>query len=222
MAVNRPVITDKILGNGALPAYSWVPPGMDNYRAPAEVAWKDTPYSMRVARAKELMAAAGYGAGNPLRLTLRYNTNENHKRVAIAVSGMWQALGVATELVNTEVKVHYDDLQRNTGFDVARAGWLADYNDPDNFLNLLRSDVDYNYGRWHNAEFDALMAQAKTEADLAKRADILHRGEKLAIEDAAALPIYYYVSRNIVSKKIGGFEDNVRDIHRTRWLTKSE
>jgi len=138
------------------------------------------------------------------------------------VSGMWQALGVATELVNTEVKVHYDDLQRNTGFDVARAGWLADYNDPDNFLNLLRSDVDYNYGRWHNAEFDALMEQAKTEADLARRADILHRGEKLAIEDAAALPIYYYVSRNIVSPAIRGFEDNVRDIHRTRWLVKGE
>lgn len=222
MAVNRPVITDKILGNGALPAYSWVPPGMDNYGVPYSAAWKDTPYSMRMARARQLMAEAGYGADNPLRLTLRYNTNENHKRVAIAVSGMWKALGVETELVNTEVKVHYDDLQRNTGFDLARAGWLADYNDPDNFLNLLRSDVDYNYGRWNNAEFDALMEMAKVESDLSKRARLLYRGEQLAIDDSAALPIYYYVSRNIVSPKIKGFEDNVRDIHRTRWLTKTE
>jgi len=222
MAVNRPVITDKILGNGALPAYSWVPPGMDNYGVPYSAAWQDMPYSMRVARAKQLMAEAGHSADNPLRLTLRYNTNENHKRVAIAVSGMWKALGVETELVNTEVKVHYDDLQRNTGFDIARAGWLADYNDPDNFLNLLRSDVDYNYGRWNNAEFDALMERAKTEVDLSKRAGILYRGEQLAIDDSAALPIYYYVSRNIVSKKIKGFEDNVRDIHRTRWLTKTD
>jgi len=51
---------------------------------------------------------------------------------------------------------------------------------------------------------------------------MLYRGEQLAIDDAAALPIYYYVSRNIVSKKIRGFEVNVRDIHRTRWLTKSD
>ena len=222
MAVNRPVITDAILGNGALPAYSWVPPGMDNYRAPYNAQWKALPYAERMARAKELMRDAGYDSDNPLTLTLRYNTNENHKRVAIAVSGMWKALGVRTELVNSEVKVHYSDLKNNDGFDVARAGWLADYNDADNFLNLLRSDVPDNFGRWNNPEFDALMEQSKRETDLAKRADILHRAEQIAVDDAAALPIYYYVSRNIVSPKISGFEDNVRDIHRTRWLSKSD
>lgn len=222
MAVNRKVVVDKILGTGEIAAYSWVPPGMDNSREPYEAKWKDTPYEERLARAKELMAEAGYGEDNPLKVTLRYNTNENHKRVAVAISGMWKPLGVETELVNTEVKVHYDDLQANTGFDIARAGWLADYNDPVNMLELLSPDSQYNYGRWQSEEFGELMKQAEAETDLAKRADLFYNAEQLAIDASAAIPIHYYVSRNIVSPKIGGFENNVRDVHRTRYLTKSE
>ena len=222
MSINRPIITDKILATGTVPAYSWVPPGMDNYRDPYEAKWKNIPYAERVARAKALMAEAGHGPDNPLKLVLRYNTNENHKRVAVAVGGMWKPIGAEIELVNTEVKVHYDDLNRNEGFDIARAGWLADYNDPVNMLELLDPDNVYNYGRWKSAEYGELMAQAEKETDLRKRADLFYRAERIAIDDSAAMPIYYYVSRNIVSPKIGGFENNVRDIHRTRWLTKSE
>ena len=222
MAVNRPLITEKILGTGTLPAYSQVPPGMANYGAPYEISWKDDPYGERLARAKKMMAGAGYNADKPLKLVLRYNTNENHKRVAVAIAGMWKSLGVEVELVNTEVKVHYDDLNQNQGFDIARAGWLADYNDPVNMLELLAPENIYNYGRWKNEEFGALMEQAEKETDLEKRAGLFYRAEKIAMDDAANIPIYYYVSRNIVSPKIGGFENNVRDIHRTRWLTKSE
>ena len=222
MAVNRAIIADKIIGRGEIPAYSWVPPGMDNYRAPYEAQWKDVPYGERAERAKRLMAEAGHSPDNPLKLTLRYNTNENHKRMAVAIAGMWKPLGVEIELVNTEVKVHYDDLNKNTGFDIARAGWLADYNDPVNMLELLSPDNIYNYGRWKNPEFGELMERAGKETDLKKRADLFYQAEKIALDESAAIPIHYYVSPNIVSPKIGGFENNVRDIHRTRYLTKSE
>ena len=222
MAVNREIIVEKILGTGEIPAYSWVPPGMDNSSEPYEAQWKNIPYAERLERAKQLMAEAGHGPDNPLKIVLRYNTNENHKRVAVAVAGMWKPLGVAAELVNTEVKVHYDDLQSNTGFDIARAGWLADYNDPSNMLELLAPGNLYNYGRWESAEFGELMARAEKEIDLGKRADLFRQAEQIAIDAAAAIPIHYYVSRNIVSPKISGFENNARDIHRTRYLTKSE
>ncbi len=221
MALNREVIGPQILGTGEIPAYSWVPPGMANYGEPAYVSWKDLSYEEKVAEAKALLAEAGYGPDNPLELQLRYNTNDNHRRIAVAVAAMWKQLGVEVELYNTETKVHYAELQENQ-LDVARAGWLADYNDAVNFLELLKSGVAYNYGRYDNAEFNGLLDQAATETDLEARAGLLRQAEQLALDESAAIPIYYYLSENLVSPAIQGFEDNVRDIHRTRWLTKSE
>ncbi len=217
MAINREVIGPSILGTGEIPAYSWVPPGMANYGDPATVDWKDKPYPEKVAEAKRLLEAAGYSSTNPLKLQLRYNTNENHKRIAVAVAAMWKPLGVEIELYNTETKVHYDELQRGV-LEIARAGWLADYNDADNFLNLLKSGVNYNYGRWSNAKFDELIDQANATTDMPVRAKLLRQAEQIAMDETAAMPIYYYLSRNVVSPKVKGFEDNAFDIHRTRWL----
>ncbi len=79
-----------------------------------------------------------------------------------------------------------------------------------------------NYGRWRNEEYDKLLAEAQTMQDLKERAGVLKQAETIALGDSAAIPIYYYATRNVVSPKISGFDDNVKDIHRTRWLTKSE
>ncbi|MBF2735024.1 MAG: peptide ABC transporter substrate-binding protein [Ectothiorhodospiraceae bacterium AqS1] len=217
MSINREVIGPQILGTGELPAYSWVPPGMANYGSPEEVTWKDLPYKEKVAQAKELLAKAGFSSDNPLKLQLRYNTNENHKRIAVAVAAMWKPLGVEVELYNTETKVHYDELQEGI-LDVARAGWLADYNDADNFLNLLKSGVPYNYGRYSNPEFDRLLNEANATTDTKAREALLKQAERVAMDDSASIPIYYYLSRNVVSPKVKGFENNAFDIHRTRWL----
>ncbi len=218
MAVNREVIGPQILGTGELPAYSWVPPGMANYASGPTLDWKDMPYGEKVAMAKTLIEGAGYGADNPLKVQLRYNTNENHKRIAVAIAAMWKPLGVEVELYNTETKVHYAELQEGQ-LEVARAGWLADYNDADNFLNLLKSGVDYNYGRYSNPEFDRLMNEANQMTDLEKRAGLLAQAEKIALDENAALPIYYYLARNVVSPKVQGYKDNAFDIHRTRWMS---
>ena len=86
MAVNREVIGPKILGTGELPMYSWVPPGTANYGEPAYVSWKDEPYSQKVEEAKKLLKEAGFGPDHPLKAQLRYNTNDNHKRIAVAIA----------------------------------------------------------------------------------------------------------------------------------------
>lgn len=221
MAVNREVIGPQVLGTGEIPAYSWVPPGMAGYGDPVTVEWKDLPYPEKLEQAKALLEGAGFGPDKPLQLQLRYNTNENHKRVAVAIASMWKPLGVQVELYNTETKVHYDELNKGI-LDVARAGWLADYNDADNFLNLLKGDVDFNYGRFQNDEYDALINQANTVTDEAARAELFHQAEKIALDESAAIPIYYYLSQNVVAPKVQGFENNAFDIHRTRWLSFSE
>ena len=219
LAIDRAAITDKVLRTGELPAYSFVPPGTGNYGEPAYVSWKDAPYEERVARAKELMAAAGFGPDSPLRLQLRYNTSENHKKIAIAIAAMWKQLGVETELFNSEVKVHYNDVQEGN-FEVARAGWIADYNDAQNFLYLMDSSTGpLNYAGYASDEFDRLMAQASATADLEARAGLLRQAEAVAMADLPNIPIYYYVSKNLVAAHVQGWLDNTKDIHRTRWLS---
>ena len=221
MSINREVIGPSVLGTGELPAYSWVPPGTNNYPGTYKVSWADMPYNEKVAKAKELLTEAGYGSDKPLKLQLKYNTNENHKRVAVAIAAMWKELGVEIELFNQEVKVHYADLKKGEA-EVARAGWLMDYNDPINMLDLLRSDIQYNYGRYNSAEYDALLKKASTELDLAKRGEILQEAEKLAMEESAVIPIYNYLAKNVVNPKVKGFKNNVKDVHRTRWLSIEE
>jgi oligopeptide transport system substrate-binding protein len=220
MAIDREAITDKVLRTGELPAYSFVPPGTGSYGEPAYVEWKDLPQEERVAQAKELLAGAGFGPDSPLKLQLRYNTSETHKKVAVAVAAMWkQFLGVETELFNAEVKVHYSDIQEGN-FEVARAGWIADYNDPQNFLYLMDSSTGVlNYGGYANAEFDRLMAEASATADLDARADLLRQAEAIAMKDMPNIPVYYFVSKDLVATRVQGWVDNIKDIHRTRWLS---
>lgn len=219
MAINRKAIVDKVLKTGELAAYSFVPPGVAHYENPAEVDWKDTPYKQRLAIARKLLEEAGYGAAKPLELTLRYNTSENHKRIAVAVASMWKQIGVKTELFNSEVKVHYADLKQGD-FQVARAGWIADYNDAQNFLYLLETRTGpNNYGRYSNPKYDSLMLEAEKTADLKKRSELMRAAETMAMADQPVIPIYHYVSKNLVSQKVVGFVDNPKDVHRWRYVS---
>ena len=219
MSVNREAIVDKVLKTGELAAYSFVPPGVAYYENPAEVDWKDIPYAERLEQAKALLKEAGFDEKNPLEFTLSYNTSENHKRIAVAVASMWKQIGVKAELFNSEVKVHYAELKQ-ANFQVARAGWIADYNDAQNFLYLLETRTGANnYGRYSNPEYDKLMMEAEVTADLVKRGELMHKAESLAMADQPVIPIYHYVSKNLVSKKVVGFEDNSKDIHRWRYVS---
>ncbi|PWQ94487.1 peptide ABC transporter substrate-binding protein [Leucothrix arctica] len=220
MGINREVIGPQVLGTGEIAAYSWVPPGLANYTS-AQITWKDLPYGEKVAEAKKLLAKAGFTKDKPLKLQLRYNTNDNHKRIAVAIASMWKPIGVQVELYNTETKVHYAEIGQGI-LDVARAGWGADYNDADVFLKLLRSGTPYNYGRYSNKEYDALVNKANVTSDVAERAKLLQQAEQIALDESASFPIYYTATKNVVSPKIKGFENNPFDIHPSRWLTKED
>lgn len=227
ISINREVIGPDILTTDELPAYGWVPPGTANYDVePYMPDWASEPYEDRVARAIALMEEVGYGPDNPLTVQLRYNTNDAHQRIAVAIAAMWEPLGINVELFNAEVAVHYDALQAGD-FQVGRAGWLLDYSDASNTLDLLKTGTQQggsinwgnNYGRYSNPEFDALLEQASVEQDLDARAQLLRQAEGIAMDEFAAIPIYWYVSKNLVQPYVEGFEDNPSDIHRTRWLS---
>ena len=220
LAIDREFIADEIWGGTMIAGYSLVPPGTANYGEPAYADYRDASIIDREDEAIKLLTEAGYGPDNPLKLEIRYNTSENHKNTAVAIADMWKPLGVEVSLLNTDVKTHYAVLRDKGDFDIARAGWIADYSDPQNFLFLAESDnTGFNYSNYSNPEYDTLMDQAAAETDLEKRAAILFEAEKIFMRDVPFIPILYYGSMNLVSDRIEGWEDNAQNVHPTRYLS---
>ena len=123
-------------------------------------------------------------------------------------------------MINTDGKTHYSYLEQKGDFDLARAGWIADFKDPVTFLNLGHTGDGNNWGEYSNKEFDALLDKAAIEADPAIRMKDLSDAENIWMKDAPVLPLLYYSSHNIVSTKIHGFVDNAMDKHPSRFVSK--
>jgi oligopeptide transport system substrate-binding protein len=209
MAIDREAIVEKITKTGERPAYSWVPPGIEGYQSQF-VEWKDLPMPERIAKAKELYKEAGYGPDKPLTVELRYNTSENHKKIMIAVAGMLkQALGVNVTLVNEEFKVFLETRKQKKVTQMFRAGWIADYADPNTFAELLQSDAGLNDMGYNNPEYDKLVKTAAITVDPEKRAVMLEDAEKLVVRDLPMMPLYDYVNKRLVKPYVVGFDLNI-------------
>jgi oligopeptide transport system substrate-binding protein len=167
-----------------------------------------------VARARRLLAEAGYPEGRSFpKLEVLYNTDEAHKKVAAALQQMWRKnLGIEVELRNVEWKVYLDRLS-DLGYQIARRGWIADYRDPNTFLEMFTSTSGNNNTGWSDPEYDRLIAQAAAEPDRARRAAILARAEKILLREAPVVPLYFYVSQNCWKNNVRGLHENVQDIH---------
>jgi oligopeptide transport system substrate-binding protein len=224
MAVDREFLATEIWADAMVPANSFVPPGIDNYVEDAPVFdFAEMSMIDREDEARRLMEEAGYSASNPLRVEIRYNTSENHKNTTTAIADMWRAIHVETSLINVDGATHFAYLRDGGDFDLARAGWIADYSDPQNFLFLVESDnTGFNYAKYNNPDFDALMDQAAVETDLVARAEILKQAEEAFLRDIPFMSLMYYGSLRLVSPKLSGWVDNIQDRHPTRWMTKAE
>ncbi len=224
MAIDREFLGDEIWAGSMLPAYSLVPPGIGNYEGGgAQAEWADMSPLDREDKAIELMKEAGYGPDNPLTIELAYNNSENHKNTATAIADMWKPLGVNVEFNVRDLSAHYANLRDQKDFDVARAGWIGDYSDPQNFLFLVESDnTGFNYAQYENPDYDALMDKAAAETDLVKRAEILREAEATFMADMPYIPLLFYSSLSLVSPKLKGWEDNIQNVHGTRFMSISE
>jgi oligopeptide transport system substrate-binding protein len=219
MAIDREFIAEQVWGGTMLPAYSFVPPGIGNYvDKPADVAFKAVSPIDRETNAKELLKQAGFGPGKPLKVQLRYNMTDNNKSTVVAVADQWKAIGVETEFISTDGKTHFAFLREGGDYDVARAGWIGDYSDPQNFLFLGLSDnKGLNYARYNNPKFDALVKQSDNETDIKKRAAIMFEAETLFLSEQPVIPLLFYSTKNLVSSKLKGFTPNLRGAFASRW-----
>ena len=220
LAVDRDVLISKVTQADQIPAYTFVPPGTFNYPGwePDAAKWSQ---AERDAKAKELYAAAGYGPDKPLTMEITYNTSENHKKIAVAIAAMWkQKLGVDVRLQNQEWATFQDTRNKKAFPDMARHGWIGDYNDAYGFLQLQLSDVgEQNTSGYVSPEFDSLMAQAAKAADPAQRGQLMQQAEKVMITDMPVLPLYFYTSKHALSPAVKGWVDNVQDFHLARWMS---
>jgi oligopeptide transport system substrate-binding protein len=218
LAVDREVLTSRILQTGETPAHGWVPPGVSGY-APQPPEWAGWPRERRLAEARRLYAEAGYSAQRPLELELRFNTGDNHKRVALAVAWMWQReLGVRTRLVNEEYKVYLQNRRHRRVTQVFRADWIGDYDDAATFAERMLSTSGLNDTGYASPAYDALVLQARSEPDPARRRELLQQAEGVLLQDLPVLPLYFYVSKHLVKPRVGGWQANIMDHHYTRHL----
>jgi ABC-type oligopeptide transport system substrate-binding subunit len=219
MAIDREVIAEKVVGRGETPAYNWVPPGVDDYESPRP-DWADLPRAERHALAQAAYARAGYGPGNPAKVEIRYNTSDTHERIALAVQSMWRdVLGAETTLVNEEFQVLLSNMRAKEVTQVFRSSWSGDYNDAHTFLNVMTSDAASNMTGYASDEFDALMRRAAAEADPERRREYMQQAEAVLLADYPVIPLYFFVSKHLVSPKVEGWGDNVLDYHYSQHLS---
>ncbi|WP_199061765.1 ABC transporter substrate-binding protein [Serratia sp. ASV30] len=204
LTLDRDIIANKIMGQGQIPAYSFTPTFTEggNFSQPEWAGWTQ---EKRNEEAKKLLSQAGFTAEKPLKFTLLYNTSDQNKQQAIAAASMWKKnLGAQVTLQNQEWKTSLQS--RHEGqFDVARATWCGDYNEPSAFLNMLLSNSSNNTFFYKSPAFDALMASTLQAPDAAARSAIYQQAETLLDKDSALVPVYYRVSARLVKPTVGGF-----------------
>ena len=159
-------------------------------------------HEANVETAKQLLADAGYPDGEGLP-SITYSTNDAgyHKVVAEYLQQAWAELGVE---LNVEIVewASFTPMRRNGDYDASRNGWVGDYSDPSNMLDLLYSTNGNNDGKFNNAEYDAAMELSRTTLDAAERSEALHKAEDILMEEAGCIPVAYYNDFWLQSEKI--------------------
>ncbi|MDM2759564.1 oligopeptide ABC transporter substrate-binding protein OppA [Citrobacter sp. Cpo148] len=214
LALDRDIIVNKVKNQGDLPAYSFTPPYTDGAKL-VEPEWFKWSQEKRNEEAKKLLAEAGYTAEKPLTFDLLYNTSDLHKKLAIAAASIWKKnLGANVKLENQEWKT-FLDTRHQGNYDVSRAGWCADYNEPTSFLNMVLSDSSNNTVHYKSPAFDKLIADTLKVTDEAQRSELYSKAEQQLDKDSAIVPVYYYVNARLVKPWVGGYsgKDPMDNIH---------
>lgn len=203
--VNKEGMAEQILRGEVEAAWSLVPSDISDYSrvGPPEAALG---YEARKAAAKDILKGKGITPDSPLNLTIRYDTKEESRQIAVALGSMWKELGVNATLTASDFRGITGDA-RSGRFDVIRYQWFAPYDDPSSFLRLVGGRSSTNLSGYKNAEYDRLIRTADDVTDMAARMTQLAKAERMVMDDYPVLPIYFTTARRLVSKDVLGWSD---------------
>ncbi|MCG9579833.1 peptide ABC transporter substrate-binding protein [Vibrio europaeus] len=203
-AIDRNVLTDRLLAQGQIPAYHLIPPTTQD--APNwQPALANLTQSRRDSFARQLFVQAGYTKDHPLHLTLLYNTSDSIKKIALAISAMWQStLPVKVELLNQEWK-SYLSSTRLGEYQIARMGWCADYNEASAFLSYLASDA-LGGKYYHNRFYDSLLEKASLADTTAERVHFYQQAEEHLLGTMPLIPLYFGVTNRLATPRLQGYD----------------
>ena len=202
MVIDRDILAQKVTADGQVAAYGVIVKGTGG----ADVTsydWAAWPMGKRVAEAKKLLDQAAVPAGTKLKFA--YNTSEYHKKMAIFAASEWKTkLGLDMELEAMEFKVLIKK-RNDKDYQVARNGWIADYNDATSFLALVQCDNDQNSHGNCNRKAEALIDQGNQSLDPVKRKTLLTSAAKMIMDDYPMLPLLQYTVPRLVKPYVGGY-----------------
>ncbi len=223
MVTNREVMTTKISHLGEVPAYSIVPPGMANFPGGNALSFKTLPNPERLKQAQQLMHDAGYGPAKRASATyaLRSTSPGTSRSIAALMQQLFGLIYIDLSIVPYDTAIFYKNLDIHN-FELAQAAWGADFNDAETFLMLLETGNANNWGQYSNPAFDALLAQSRRDVDLISRGQKLAQAEAIAMNDHAILPLFFWVTTDLVWPYVKGWIPNSMDKHRVRWLSIDE
>jgi oligopeptide transport system substrate-binding protein len=210
LAIDRQLLADKV-ALGYTAADGWIPTGVSGYPNPTG-PWVGLSKAEREAKAKQAYQEAGYGPDHPLQVELSYNTSENHKKIMIAIAGMWkQLLGVETHLSNQEFKTFIDTRRAKKTTQAFRAAYLAFYQDPGPLLDVLRPQSPRNDLGYVSDAFEAAYRSGVEATDPALRLANLAKAETLMLEDMPVAPLFHYTAQHLIKPYVQGWQPSPLD-----------
>lgn len=204
-AVDRRLLTDRVMKGGEIPAYAFTPPNKLGYIPEAKM-----PEDVTLAR--QLLAEAGYpeGKGFP-RVTILYNTLEHHQTIAVVLQQMWkEKLGIDVNLQNEDWKVWLASI-RLGNFEISRSGWGGDYVDPNTFLDVHVTGGGQNKSNWSNARYDELIRLAAQTHNQEERFAYFQEAEAILVDEAPIIPLYTYTRNRLIHPAVKNWHNNILD-----------
>ena len=225
MAIDRNALVNKVLGQGETALYSNVTSTVESgaYKS-VRYSWADLPYAEQVKIAQQLYAKAGYSASHPLKIDLSYNTDDLHKKIALAIAGMWKStLGVEVTLSNQEWKTFI--ASRHSGnYVVARDRWVADYNSVTSYTQLYLCNGMQNNSHYCNPAYDKLVTAAENSSDLAQQQQLYRQALTLALNDYSIIPLFQPNYSKLVKPYVSNLdvEHNFFNVEQSKWVKFSD
>ncbi len=212
LALDREAITANVLQGSRVPARHYTPPGTGGYTAAAR-----QPHDPDAARA--LLAEAGFPGGkNFPRLEFLMNTDAINKSLLEAIQAMWKReLGIDVALVAQDFRV-YLDAMKGLRYDIARARWIGDYDDPNTYLDMFVTDGGNNQTGWSSPAYDALVARAATTLDPAARLAVFQEAEALLLEEAPIAPVFFGARVHLLHPDVRGWHGSLLGVRRYQTL----